>query len=489
MYSATSFEYFKGPPKPLFELHHNGSSGPYLFPMAEENGLQCERIDVIAGARILMEGWDPEVQHDIHIEDKKIKDIVSHLTDTSSHVAKKVLDASNSLIAPSLCHAHIHLDKCFLLSDAKFADLEIINGDFAEAMDITAKAKARFDNDDLLRRGKWLIAESIAAGVTHMRAFVEIDHIVGTKCLDAAIELKRQFAAACEIQICAFAQEPIYSGTHGAANRELMGAAVSNEQVSVVGTTPYVESGEENMEMNIDWAIRTSSTCGVHLDFHLDYNLDRDQKTQTDLVAERLRSMGLYQRDRSSSEKSTVVLSHCTRLTLSNDLVWQTLSQRVRHLELYFVGLPTSDLYMMGKPHSHEGGGERVRGTLQIPQMIQKYGFLGAIAINNIGNAFTPYGNCDPLSIASMGVGLYHAGTKQDAQLLYDCVSARALESIGYNSRCFAMGEPADFVLFDMGGSATSLLSAQRGRKTVQEVIYDPPRERKTIFEGHLITL
>ena len=453
--------------------------------MAEEN----EKIDLIAGARILIEGWDPDLQHDIHIEDKRIREIVPHLTDPSSHISKRVLDAKNSLIAPSLCHAHIHLDKCFLLSDAKYADLEIIKGDFAEAMDITAKAKARFDKEDLLRRSQWLIAESIAAGVTHMRAFVEIDHIVGMKCLDAAIELKRRFAAACEIQICAFAQEPIFSGTHGAANRELMEAAVYNEQVSVVGTTPYVESDEESMKRNIDWAIHTSSRCGLHLDFHLDYNLDKDQKTQTDLVAERLESMGLYQRTQSSSEKSTVVLSHCTRLTMSDDLGWQTLSQRVQHLNLYFVGLPTSDLYMMGRPHSHEGGGERVRGTLQIPQMIQKYGFRGAIAINNIGNAFTPYGSCDPLSIASMGVGLYHAGTKQDAQLLYECVSGRALESIGYKSGHFAIGEPADFVLFDMGGSATSRLSAQRGRKNMQEVINDPPRERKTFFEGHLITL
>ena len=455
--------------------------------MAKDNEFQHEKVDVISGARILTGGWDLDVQHDIHIEDEKIKDIVPHFIGPSSSTSKKVFDASNCLIAPSLCHAHIHLDKCFLLSDPKFADLELVKGDFAEAMEMTAKAKARFDKDDLLRRGKWLIAESIAAGVTHMRAFVEVDHIVRMKCLDAAIELKRQFAAACEIQICAFAQEPIYSGTHGAINRELMEAAVSNELVSVVGTTPYVESDEENMTENIDWAIKMASDSSMHLDFHLDYNLDGSQYAWTDIVAKKLESPDLCQRDRSSTPNSTAVLSHCTRLTLYDDSAWQTLSQRVRHLELYFVGLPTSDLYMMGKPNNHEGGGERVRGTLQIPQMIQRYGLPGAIAINNVGNAFTPYGSCDPLSIASMGVGLYHAGTEHDAQLLYECVSARAIESIGYPWRSFAIGEPADFVLFGMGGSKSSLLSTQRGRKTLQEVVYDPPKERKTIFKGHLI--
>ena len=477
----------KYPQLPLRKPTIIGRNAFALRSMAQDNGFQREKIDVISGARILTGGWNLDVQHDIHIEDDKIKDIVPHFTGPSPYTSKTVFDASNCLIAPSLCHAHIHLDKCFLLSDPKFADLEIVKGDFAEAMEITAKAKSRFDKDDLLRRGKWLIAESIAVGVTHMRAFVEVDHIVRMKCLDAAIELKRQFAAACEIQICAFAQEPLYSGTYGAANRELMEAAVSNELVSVVGTTPYVESDEENMTKNIDWALKIASASSMHLDFHLDYNLDGNRNTMTDIVAKKLDSMDLCQKVRSSTQNSTAVLSHCTRLTLYDDSAWQTLSQRVRHLELYFVGLPTSDLYMMGKPNNHEGGGERARGTLQIPQMIQKYGLPGAIAINNVGNAFTPYGSCDPLSIASMGVGLYHAGTKHNAQLLYECVSVRAIESIGYSWRSFAIGEPADFVVFNMGGSKNSLLSTQRGRKTLQEVVYDPPKERKSIFKGNLI--
>ena len=457
--------------------------------MAEDDQFRHEKIDLISGARILAEGWNPEAQHDIHIQDNNIERIVPHITDTSSNTYKSILNATNCLIAPSLCHAHIHLDKCFLLSDPKFADLEIIEGHFAEAMEITAKAKVRFEKEDLLRRGKWLIAESIAAGVTHMRAFVEVDHIVRMKCLDAAIELKKQFAAGCEIQICAFAQEPIFSGTHGAANRELMEDAVANEHVSVVGTTPYVESGQESMKKNIDWAIKMALGSAMHLDFHLDYDLDGSQSAWTDLVTTQLQSISLYQRDRSSLKDKTVILGHCTRLTLFDEPLLQGLSRRMQHINLYFIGLPTSDIYMMGRPKSHEGGGERVRGTLQMPQMIQKYGLQGAIAINNVGNAFTPYGSCDPLGVASMGTGLYHAGTKSDAQLLYDCVSIRASDSIGYTSRPFVIGEPANFVLFDMGRAGSGFLSMDRGRRTLQEVVYDPPKERKTVFNGYLITV
>jgi len=43
------------------------------------------------------------------------------------------------LVAPSLCHPHIHLDKCFLLSHPKYADLEIEKGDFEEALRLTSE--------------------------------------------------------------------------------------------------------------------------------------------------------------------------------------------------------------------------------------------------------------------------------------------------------------------------------------------------------------
>lgn len=45
---------------------------------------------------------------------------------------------SGGLLIPSLCHPHIHLDKCFLLSHPKYADLDIEKGDFSEALELTS---------------------------------------------------------------------------------------------------------------------------------------------------------------------------------------------------------------------------------------------------------------------------------------------------------------------------------------------------------------
>jgi hypothetical protein len=318
------------------------------------------------------------------------------------------------------------LDKCFLLSHPKYADLNIKDGDFAEAMMLTSKAKSRFGHEDLMDRGRALIEESIGFGVTHMRAFVEVDQGVQLKCLDAGLALKQEFQDRCYVQICVFAQDPIFSHEdRGHAMKKLLEEAAGKPGVEVFGSTPYVEQDgdPETQILNIKWTIDTAKKLKLHVDFHIDYNLD-DSKRSMVLEAIRLFHSSGWPSDRNSLDFRTIVFGHCTRLTLFTAREWHHLHDQIQSLPIAFVGLPTSDLFMMGRPKVDSGGGDRVRGTLQIPQMIQKYGLSAAIGINNVGNAFTPHGSCDPLSLASFAVGLYHAGTEEDAEVLLVSISA-----------------------------------------------------------------
>lgn len=397
-----------------------------------------------------------------------------------------ILNVNKAFLLPSLCHPHIHLDKCFLFSHAKYDDLEVLKGDFAEALELTSKAKGRFEHDDLMTRGEWLVRESMASGVTHIRAFVEVDTTVEFKCLDAGLQLKRRFAPFCEIQICVFVQEPVFSeGKNYPRGKLLIEEALSRDGVDALGSTPYVESSPDLMRANVEWAISTAVEYRKHLDLHLDYNLDSTIPPLTFHVLDLLRKTWM-----TNDKSKTVVLGHCTRLTLFKADEWRQLRDRIADLPVYFVGLPTSDIFMMGKPSEEDGGGQGVRGTLQIPQMIQKYGLQGCIGVNNIGNAFTPYGNCDPMSIASMGVGIYQAGTKADAEVLFDCVSSTAKTAIGFPQPedPFSIGAAADFVLFENAISSDgSVSSSARPKRTLQEILHDPPVQRQTIFRGRLV--
>ncbi|KAG7005997.1 hypothetical protein G7Y79_00017g043790 [Physcia stellaris] len=425
---------------------------------------------------------------DVVFESGQVASIEPHTRSTTSGESDKltILNGNQAFLLPSLCHPHIHLDKCFLFSHAKYDDLEPLTGDFAEALELTSQAKGRFEHDDLMTRGEWLIRESIATGVTHIRAFVEVDTTVEFKCLDAGLELKRCFAPFCEIQICVFAQEPVFSeGKNHPQGKLLIEEALRRDGVDVLGSTPYVESSPDLMRANVEWAISTAVKYRKHLDLHIDYNLDSTKPPLIFHVLDLLHKAWMTE-----NRSKTIVLGHCTRLTLFKADEWRQLRDRIADLPVYFVGLPTSDIFMMGKPSEEDGGGQRVRGTLQIPQMIQKYGLQGCIGVNNVGNAFTPQGNCDPMSIASMGVGIYQAGTKADAEVLFNCVSSTAKAAIGFPQPedPFSSGAAADFVLFENAVSSDgSTSSSARPKRTLQEIIYDPPVQRQTLFRGRLV--
>lgn len=100
-----------------------------------------------------------------------------------------------------------------LLSRGTFVPLNILaacqahqnnHSDFKEALEVTADVKKQFRDQytDLIERGDRLIRESISAGVTAMRAHVEVDSAVGDACLKAGLALKAKWAGLCDIQIC-----------------------------------------------------------------------------------------------------------------------------------------------------------------------------------------------------------------------------------------------------------------------------------------------
>jgi hypothetical protein len=372
----------------------------------------------------------PSSTYDVRIEDDNISSIKPSTSDNTT-------SDKHSILLPSLCHPHIHLDKAFILSSdhPQYADLVPNTGTFQEALSNTAKAKGRYTRDDLERRGSQLIADSIRAGVSAIRAFVEVDHVVQFLCLEVACALKKRFAKACHVQIVAFAQDPIFSSEHGEENRGLLEEALKRSGefgIDVLGTTPYVEADGSSADRNVRWAIQQALKYTLHVDFHLDYHLDGSTPP---MIYNVLGSRTII--------PQTVALAHCTRLTLLPDPDLSTLATRIREskLPISFIGLPTSDLYMMGRPPTTTTSSNpsdqsppshhRPRGTLLIPDLIRTHNLNAALSLNNLSNPFTPHGTADPLQLASWGVGLYHAGTEQDADLLYECVSTRARRAIG----------------------------------------------------------
>ncbi|KNG84660.1 zinc metallopeptidase [Aspergillus nomiae NRRL 13137] len=441
------------------------------------------------------------------------------LTVSSEHSLSSIVPHSQSnaspntsyppLALPALTHPHIHLDKAYILNSTT---IHPQTGSFQEALSLTTQAKSTFTEPDLHRRGEWLLSESLLNGVTALRAFIEIDTTVQHKCLTTGIQLKHSWRNHCHIQLVAFAQDPLFSGPHAQANRDLMHCALTDHgaHLDVIGVTPYVEADLETAKQSIKWAITTAWQTHKHVDFHLDYHLDPTKGALVWFVLQCLRDVG-WTKSRSNKR---VMLGHCTRFTLFRDDEWERLTTEIgtgdHALPVSLVGLPTSDLYMASPPLSSSccvsppsspisgscssgscctsKHGDTVRGTLRVPELIRRYGLDVVLGVNNVGNAFTPWGSVDPLGLACLAVGMYQAGTVEDAEILYECVSTRARAAMGLDEDTtgLCIRRPDLLLFFDVDESGGGVV---RPRRSVAEVVWDPPARmaRAVVSGGKLV--
>ncbi|KAF7587431.1 hypothetical protein BBP40_007227, partial [Aspergillus hancockii] len=240
----------------------------------------------------------------------------------SQQTSTNTTTTNNPLTLPTLTHPHIHLDKAYIHNTPNNTHLHPKEGTFPEALSLTTRAKSTFTTRDLHARGDQLLADSLSAGVTALRAFVEIDHTVHHTCLTTALTLKTQWAESIALQIVAFAQDPLFSSQHESQNLELMESALETyPEIDVIGSTPYVESDTISAKRNIDWAISRAIQLGKHLDFHLDYNLDPGREPLIWYVLRSLKEQGWNAR----AKGKRVMVGHCTRLTLFGDEEWERL--------------------------------------------------------------------------------------------------------------------------------------------------------------------
>lgn len=243
------------------------------------------------------------------------------------------VDCNGNVVLPSLCHSHLHLDKCFL----DMSSLQ--DGSFQEALSSTTEAKKKFHPADLLARGSRLIEQSIAHGVTAMRAHVEVDTVVKHICLEAALRLKERYQDRCDIQVAVFAQDPIFPDNDptGGLMKGLLSVAADYPGIDAIGSAPYVDNEDTAFE-NAKFIVGLAAKQDVFLDFHLDYDLNLEREPMIFRLLEYLR--------RTWKSTKTITLGHVTKLTLLRQEELNTVRELIGAISapVHLIGLPTSDV-------------------------------------------------------------------------------------------------------------------------------------------------
>src|SRR5207249_11093089 len=144
-------------------------------------------------------------------------------------------------------------------------------------------AKRAFTVDDIDARARRVLDLAVGAGTTAMRAHVEVDPIVGLAGMEAMLRLRREYAPAVDLQLCAFAQEGILQapGTEALLRRALaMGA-------DLVGGCPYNDTdGVEHIRIVFGLA----QAFGVDADFHVDFFDEPDHLHIHEIVDQTVRA-------------------------------------------------------------------------------------------------------------------------------------------------------------------------------------------------------
>jgi hypothetical protein len=214
----------------------------------------------------------------------------------------------------------------------------------------------------------------------------------------------------------AFAQDPLFSSVEDSdpgTNFSLLQMACKRTAVSVVGSAPYVEPSVVQSKRNIDLILDLAFRDSKHADFHLDYNIDPSSEPLIFYLVKQLQ-------ERINNGKwphgAWVIVGHATRLTLFSSDQWVVLTESLKGLPITFVGLPQSDLYMMGK--RADSAMPPSRHTLDPLELWNKYSLRMGLSVNNVDNAFTPQGTVDPLGLCTLGVAMFQSATPEDCLTL-----------------------------------------------------------------------
>ena len=336
--------------------------------------------------------------------------------------AVREIAGEGRVVTPGLVDAHIHLDKALLSDRAPSRE-----GSLAEALRVTAEAKRGFTRADILARARRTLDMAVRQGTTAMRSHAEIDPIVGLMGFEALQTLKREYAPAIDLQLCAFAQEGILKspGTEALLREALRAGA------DLVGGVPYVDPDPRR---------------------HVDIVFD--------LAAETVRR----------GWQGRVALGHMSEMAALPPDEQDALARELARAGVAVIVLPATDLYLMGRKDVRSPR----RGLAPVKRLLAA-GVTVAAATNNVQNAFTPVGTAGlPLMGFLLSVGAHMGADAELGQVLETLTTqpARILRIPDYG---LGVGSRADLVVWE-AERAQQVVSAQRpcrlivkaGRVTVE---------------------
>ena len=359
----------------------------------------------------------PENRYDIGITGSKI----AALAESLSGDAQTMIDAQGNLVTEAFVNTHLHLCKVYTLPMMDELALKDYHGaDMGKAMtaiELAARVKESYDESWIIKNVRKAVALSAIYGGTHMRAFADVDNkakLIGAKAL---IRAREEFKDIVDIQVVAFAQDGIVREP-GAADLVRQAMELGAD---VVGGIPWIEF--------------TDADIAEHVKICYDIAEDIDKPVSMlvhDAGDPGLRSLELMALETIKRGWHGRSLAHHARaMALYPKPYLQKIAALLKQAQMGVVSDPHT-----GPLHA------RVRELLE-------EGVLVCLGMDDISDAYYPYGRNNMLEVAFLVSHLLWMTTRQDMETLYDLVTTKAAQCIGLQDFALKVGAPANIVVLD----------------------------------------
>lgn len=362
---------------------------------------------------------------DIGFKSNRIAAIGPQLNDNASGY-----DARGKFLCSGLVEAHIHLDKAGIINRCN-----ICSGTLKEAVAETSRAKSAFTEDDVYARAAHVVEQAIVNGTNRMRTFVEIDSRVGFRSFAAIKRIKSDYAAAIDIEICAFAQEGL---TNDPGTEEMLEEALRCG-ADLVGGCPYTDT---NPTQHIRKIFALAERFGVSVDFHLDFDLDPAGSNLPTVISETI----------ARTYQGRVSVGHVTKLSALSPAEFEVIGRQLADAGIAVTVLPATDLFLTGRSATH-----LVPRGVARADLLSDLGVVTTVSTNNVMNPFTPFGDTNLMRMANLYANLAQLGTSAALAGVFDMVTTNAARTLGLKSYSIEVGAPATCVLLDAPSPASAV--------------------------------
>lgn len=309
------------------------------------------------------------------------------------------VDARGGLVIPAYIDTHVHLDKALIREQLGEHD-----GTLQGAIDATHAAKRRYEREDVQRRARAVIEQSVLTGTTRLRSHVDVDTIGGLVPLEGVLAAARECAAIADVQVIAFPQEGILRNP---GSRDLMNAAME-AGAQVVGGMPHWEQTEDAQREHVRFCFDLAQRFDADLDMHVDETDDGDVRTLA-MVVDETERRGWQHR---------VTVGHVCSLAAADDAYADAVIAGCAQAGITVVSNPVTNLVIQGR-------GDRGlvrRGTTRVRELMSA-GVNVAFGQDCIKDPFYPFGRGDLLEVALISAHAAHLTTADEQLRVLDAVT------------------------------------------------------------------